>query len=144
MFGLGITRLCRVLLGIAISAVSQTLAFCVNYANAQITPDGTLPNNSNIRLEAKTFNITGGTQAGSNLFHSFQQFSVPTGGTAFFNNAVDIQNIIGRLTSSPARKRTGIPEIAFRFFSFFEFPYMSAFPHCPAEGNLTPRLQVRC
>ena len=72
--------------------------FSPNCVAQQITPDGTLPNNSNVSKIGKTFNITGGTQAGSNLFHSFGQFSVPTGGTAFFNNAVDIQNIISRVT----------------------------------------------
>jgi filamentous hemagglutinin family protein len=85
----------RWFLGIAISSMN---ALNASYANAQITPDATLPINSNVRLQDGVFNITGGTQAGSNLFHSFQQFSVPTNGAAFFNNAVDIQNIIGRVT----------------------------------------------
>ena len=38
--------------------------------------------------------IDGGAARGANLFHTFEQFSVPTGGTAYFNNALDIQNII--------------------------------------------------
>jgi filamentous hemagglutinin family protein len=42
--------------------------------------------------------INGGTASGGNLFHSFEQFSVLTGNTAYFNNAVDIQNIISRVT----------------------------------------------
>ncbi|MCX7594289.1 MAG: filamentous hemagglutinin N-terminal domain-containing protein, partial [Fischerella sp.] len=79
-------------------AIVSGYAFFTNCALAQITPDRTLPKNSNVTTEGNTFNITGGTQAGSNLFHSFQEFSVPTNSTALFKHAADIQNILTRVT----------------------------------------------
>ena len=83
--------------------IGSAIAFYGNSSVAQITPDkitpdATLPNNTNVNLVDKTFNITGGSQAGRNLFHSFKEFSVPTDSTAFFDNGADIQNIINRVT----------------------------------------------
>ena len=43
-------------------------------AIAQITSDGTLP--TNVTRSGNVWEITGGEQAGRNLFHSFSQFSV--------------------------------------------------------------------
>ncbi|MDF5718710.1 MAG: filamentous hemagglutinin N-terminal domain-containing protein, partial [Rhizonema sp. NSF051] len=80
----------------------------VSCATAQITPDRTLPNNSSVTINGSVFNITGGTQAGRNLFHSFQQFSVPTGGTASFNNGLDIQNIFSRVTGGAVSNIDGL------------------------------------
>jgi filamentous hemagglutinin family protein len=77
----------------------------------QITPDGTLPNNSTININGNIFDITGGTQAGNNLFHSFQNFSIPSGSEAHFNNAVDINNIISRVTGSSVSNIDGLIKV---------------------------------
>ncbi|BAZ45842.1 filamentous hemagglutinin family outer membrane protein [Chondrocystis sp. NIES-4102] len=69
-------------------------------ATAQIVPDTTIVTPSVVNTENQTHTITGGTQSGSNLFHSFEEFSLPTGSEAVFNNAADIVNILSRVTGS--------------------------------------------
>ena len=50
----------------------------LNSATAQVTPDGT----TSTTVDADG-TINNGDRAGGNLFHSFQEFSVPDGGRAF-------------------------------------------------------------
>ncbi|MEO1006082.1 MAG: filamentous hemagglutinin N-terminal domain-containing protein, partial [Cyanobacteria bacterium J06638_38] len=52
--------------------------------------------------------ITGGTDTGNNLFHSFQEFSVLDGQTAFFDNSSSIENIFSRVTGSSISNIEGI------------------------------------
>jgi filamentous hemagglutinin family protein len=65
-------------------------------SRAQVTPDGTV--NTQVNQNGNVSEITGGEIRGSNLFHSFQEFSVSTGNEAFFNNADTISNIFSRVT----------------------------------------------
>ena len=63
---------------------------------AQVTTDGTT--NTTVTPTDNGVRIDNGDRAGNNLFHSFDEFSVPDGGSANFNNAAEIENIFSRVT----------------------------------------------
>ncbi len=73
---------------------------------AQVVPDNTV--GTQVTQAGTVFNIDNGIRSGNNLFHSFSQFSVPTGGSAIFNNATDVQNIFSRVTGPQLSNIDGI------------------------------------
>ncbi|WP_375468776.1 filamentous hemagglutinin N-terminal domain-containing protein [uncultured Nostoc sp.] len=94
-------------------AIAGVLTFFESFALAQIQKDGTLGSESSIITPKlidgqPTDQIDGGAVRGTNLFHSFEQFSVSAGRTAYFNNARDIQNIISRVTGNSISNIDGI------------------------------------
>ena len=75
-------------------------------AKAQVTPDGTT--STTVNGDGNNFTIEQGNRVGDNLFHSFDEFSVPTLGSAVFNNAGDIANIFSRVTGSSISSIDGL------------------------------------
>ncbi|MDZ4871088.1 MAG: hypothetical protein CLLPBCKN_000476 [Chroococcidiopsis cubana SAG 39.79] len=95
-------------LGLAGTAIWGIIAFS-STALAQVVPDNTLGGENSVVTSTDSVDtVTGGATRGGNLFHSFQQFSVPTNGAAIFNNAPDIQNILTRVTGGSISNIDGL------------------------------------
>ena len=80
--------------------------FYTSSIQAQVTSDSTV--NTQVNQNGNVAEITGGQAEGGNLFHSFQDFSIPTGNEAFFNNANNISNIFSRVTGGNISNIDGI------------------------------------
>lgn len=77
-------------------------------ASAQITPNGL---GTQVNQQGQQFNITGGTQAGRNLFHSFQQFGLTQGQVANFFSNPAIANILARVNGGSASYINGLIQV---------------------------------
>ncbi|WP_206815352.1 filamentous hemagglutinin N-terminal domain-containing protein [Chroococcus sp. FPU101] len=79
----------------------------ISSSQAQVSSDGTLSTEVTTP-DQLNFTVTGQSQAGGNLFHSFRDFSVPTGGSVIFDNAPNIQNIFSRVTGGSISNIDGL------------------------------------
>ncbi|MEM9216413.1 MAG: filamentous hemagglutinin N-terminal domain-containing protein [Cyanobacteria bacterium P01_F01_bin.150] len=75
------------------------ISLCSKTAYAQVIPDGSLSTSVN-STDNIHFTIENGDNAGTNLFHSFDEFSIAAGGSVHFENAADIGIIFSRVTGS--------------------------------------------
>ncbi|MEA5580045.1 S-layer family protein [Nodularia harveyana UHCC-0300] len=77
-------------------------------ANAQVRSDGTT--NTIVNPSGNDFNIINGIEKGNNLFHSFSNFSLPTGGSATFDliNTPNITTIFSRVTGGNVSNIDGL------------------------------------
>ena len=80
----------------ATTTIVTIVMFNCGSVRGQVVSDGTT--NTKVTVERNTSSIAGGIQAGQNLFHSFEQFSLATDTVASFNHALDIKNIFSRVT----------------------------------------------
>lgn len=93
------------------------LAFCLGATRAlaqSITPaaDGTGTQVTSPVSQPNQFDISGGTQSGGNLFHSFGQFGLTQGQIANFLGHPGIQNILGRVTDGNASVINGLIQVS--------------------------------
>ena len=91
--------------------------FAQNPVLAQIVPDRSLGEEGSVispNVDIKGVSsekIEGGAIRGTNLFHSFKEFSIPEGQAAYFANPMGIERILSRVTGqniSQIRGRLGV------------------------------------
>ncbi|BAU66034.1 filamentous hemagglutinin family outer membrane protein [Stanieria sp. NIES-3757] len=87
-------------------SLGVSLFLAISPAQAQITPDNTV--GTQVNQTNNVWQIEGGQTRAGNLFHSFENFSLPTNQTAFFNNSAQITNIISRVTGGALSSIDGL------------------------------------
>jgi filamentous hemagglutinin family protein len=100
------------LLSLVCSLVSTLVGFgWSNPSLGNVVPDSTLPQPSRVTQSGHRRVITQGTRRGSNLFHSFRDFSVAAGETASFQNLdSSVANVFARVTGQNISRINGIIE----------------------------------
>ncbi|TVQ58525.1 MAG: CHAT domain-containing protein [Spirulina sp. DLM2.Bin59] len=79
-----------------LTGISWSLISLPSFAQTiTAAPDGT---GTIVEYQGQTYQISGGTQAAANLFHSFEQFGLTAGEIAQFLSQPGIENILARVT----------------------------------------------
>ncbi|NJN61770.1 MAG: filamentous hemagglutinin N-terminal domain-containing protein [Coleofasciculaceae cyanobacterium RL_1_1] len=98
---------------VATITTSSSLLLCLAPSlHAQLVPDTSLPSPSIVTDTPGGQRITGGTQSGVNLFHSFREFAIPNETRAEFAGLEDvsgvaIERIFSRVTGDHVAKLDG-------------------------------------
>ncbi len=77
---------------------SSLLVCLVAFAHAEVVLDGTVGQKGAVSGPNYVITDKMGSQAGANLFHSFETFNINTGESGTFTGPGGIQNVIGRVT----------------------------------------------
>src|SRR4051812_13574496 len=67
-----------------------------------------MPTPTAVSSVGDAYTIGGGTVRGSNLFHSFTRFNVPTSGSATFDGPATIENVLSRVTGTEVSSIDGL------------------------------------
>ncbi|MCL1467464.1 beta strand repeat-containing protein [Argonema galeatum] len=107
----GWIRCCWRLLWVSYLTLSGTTVF-TQYALAQLIPDRTLGSESSVTTptvinDISSDRIDNGAIRGANLFHSFREFNVGSGGGVYFSNPAAIERIITRVTGGNSSQILG-------------------------------------
>ena len=93
------------------TALLFAIATAISPQSAFAEPVADPTTGTNVTQTGDQFDIDGGTQAGDNLFHSFEKFGLTKEQTANFLSNPDILNILGRVTGGDASIINGLIQV---------------------------------
>src|SRR5919199_3283367 len=105
-----ICKKCETAPALAFGISGISIVLWAKQAVAQLNPDTAPDRNLGttvIEFNPQTNLIGGGTQNGTNLFHSFSEFNVLPGRAVYFQNPTGVENILSRVTGNSASNISG-------------------------------------
>jgi filamentous hemagglutinin family protein len=93
---------------ISLLALSWWISTQPVQAQLRVLSDGSLSTQVTPTPDGLTFSISQGERIGNNLYHSFQEFSVPINGAAIFTNDPTVATIFSRVTGGQQSEINGL------------------------------------